>query len=145
MHFTFDLINRVQQAVKWPYQQPVCRTIWNGVMCDKRREITLHHNIRYHLGQSEDWIFCVTLVTRTRNVWRNVLSHICQSIDVISSVLSIRYWQCFHWLLISYKSWAEKHTQFWPKTICLRLLHERKILGICLKFRCRKLQAHEHK
>ena len=33
-----------------------------------------------HLGQLEDWIFCVSLATPTCNGWRNVLSHICQRI-----------------------------------------------------------------
>jgi len=37
-------------------------------------ECTLRHNEQRHLGQSEDWIFWVSLVTRTCNVWRNKLS-----------------------------------------------------------------------
>jgi len=40
----------------------------------KMREFTLHHNVHRHLGQSEDWIFWVSTVTRTWNVWCNELS-----------------------------------------------------------------------
>ena len=38
------------------------------------REFTLRHNAQRHLGQSEDWILWVSLVTRIFNVWRNELS-----------------------------------------------------------------------
>jgi len=43
-------------------------------------EFTLRHNVQHHLGQSEDKIFCVSLVMCTCNVWHNALSHICRSI-----------------------------------------------------------------
>ena len=56
------------------YWQTFCPTIWNGIMSDKRLDFTLRHNAQRHLDQSEDWILCVLLVTRTCNVWRNKLS-----------------------------------------------------------------------
>jgi len=34
-----------------------------------------------HLGQYEDWIVCVYLATTTCNVWRNMLSRICRSME----------------------------------------------------------------
>jgi len=52
------------------YGQPFCRTIWIDVWFNKRRKITLCHITQRHLGQSEDWIFCVSLATSTCNVWR---------------------------------------------------------------------------
>ena len=58
------------------YWQPVCWTIWNDVW----RENTLSHNAQLHFGQLEDCIFCVSLATLTCNVWRNMLSCICQNI-----------------------------------------------------------------
>ena len=42
------------------------------------------------MGKPEDWIFCVSLVMCTCNIWRNTLSSIFWSINVISSLLSIR-------------------------------------------------------
>jgi len=52
------------------FRQSVCRTIWNDfIMLDKKRKFTLCHYVQRHLGQSENWIFCVSLVTRTCNVW----------------------------------------------------------------------------
>jgi len=38
----------------------------------------IRHNASF--GQSEDWIFCVSLATRTCNGWRNVLSRNCRTI-----------------------------------------------------------------
>jgi len=43
-------------------------------MPDKMREFTLGHNVQRNLGQSEDWIFWVSVVTPTCNVWHNELS-----------------------------------------------------------------------
>jgi len=66
----------------WHIDKPVCQTIWNDVWPCKRWEIMLHHNAQCHLGQSEDWVLPVSLSARTAsNVWRNVLSRICQSIE----------------------------------------------------------------
>jgi len=39
----------------------------------KTQEFTLRHNIQRHLCLSESWIFCVSLVRRTCNVWHNEL------------------------------------------------------------------------
>jgi len=36
-------------------------------MSDRRREFTLRHNVQHHLGQSDDWIVCVSLVMRICN------------------------------------------------------------------------------
>ena len=44
-----------------PYPLPLCWTIWNDVCSVKKREIMLRHNAQHHLGQSEEWIFCVIL------------------------------------------------------------------------------------
>ena len=64
-----------------PWQLTYRHTLWNDVWCsDKWWEIKYRHNVQCHLGQSENWIFCVPLVTPTWNVWRNVLSRICRSI-----------------------------------------------------------------
>jgi len=52
---------------------------------DKRRELMLRHNVQHHLGQTEDGIVCVSLVTRNWNVWRNALSRICRALDANSS------------------------------------------------------------
>ena len=62
------------------YQQSICRTIWNDVMSNKTRAFTLRHNKQCQLGQSEDWIFFLLLVTHTCNVLHNVVSCICWSI-----------------------------------------------------------------
>jgi len=62
------------------HQQPVCLTIWNYVWPENKRQMTKHHNAQCHLGQLEDWIFCVSLSRPTCNIWRNVLSHTCRSI-----------------------------------------------------------------
>ena len=43
--------------------------------------IGLSHIAQCHLGQSEDWIICVSLALYTCNVWRNMLSRICRSIE----------------------------------------------------------------
>ena len=40
----------------------------------KMHEFTLCRDVQRHLGQSEDWIFWVSLFTRTCNVWHNELS-----------------------------------------------------------------------
>ena len=45
------------------------------------REFTLRHKVKRHLGQSKDWIFWVSLVTHTCNVWRNELSAILSGIQ----------------------------------------------------------------
>jgi len=50
------------------YQQSVFGTIWNKVKYDKRQEFTLRYNVQHHLGQSEDWIFCASLVTRLAKI-----------------------------------------------------------------------------
>ena len=65
----------LQQCLQLTDRQSVCLTIWNDAH-NKRREFTLPYNVR-HLGQSEDWIFCLSLVTPT---WHNVLSRIYRSI-----------------------------------------------------------------
>jgi len=41
----------------------------------------LRNGISRHLGQSRDWIFLVSLAMCTCNVWCNVFSHICRSIE----------------------------------------------------------------
>ena len=46
---------------------------------NKRREITLRQNAQYYSGQSDDWVFHVSLATCTCNVRRNMLSRIGQS------------------------------------------------------------------
>jgi len=53
---------------------------WNDVRCPTMRLFTLRHNVQRYLGQSEDWIFWVSLVRRTCNVWRNELSAIVSGI-----------------------------------------------------------------
>jgi len=63
------------------YQQAVCGTTWNDIMSDKRQELTLHDRKQRHFGQSEDWIFCVSLVMGTCKVWHSMHSRICQSIE----------------------------------------------------------------
>ena len=55
---------RLSDHLKWHYY-------------DKRWELTLRQNVQHHLGQSEDWIFCVSLVMHVCNVWRNTLFRIC--------------------------------------------------------------------
>jgi len=60
--FLYTLINISTDRLKW------------HPMPDQKQEFTLRHNVQRHLGQSEDWIFWALLVTRTCNVWLNVLS-----------------------------------------------------------------------
>ena len=43
------------------------------------QDISLHHKAQCHLGQSGDCIYCILLIKRTCNVWRNVLFRICRS------------------------------------------------------------------
>ena len=71
------------------YQQ----TTWKDVQClAKMREFTLRHNVQRHLGQSEDWIFWISLVTHTCNVWRNKLSYhfVGHRVSIHALWLSIR-------------------------------------------------------
>jgi len=65
---------------KLMYRQSVCQTVWNDVMSDNRQEFTLRQYVQQHLSQSEDWIFCVSMVTCTCDVSYNTLSCICRSI-----------------------------------------------------------------
>ena len=58
-----------------------------------RWEITEHHNAQCHFGQSEDWIFCVSLATCTCIGWHNILSGFCRSIKLRLIVLSICHLQ----------------------------------------------------
>jgi len=58
----------------------LCLTIWNDVLCDIMQKFTLCHNVQHHLDQSENWIFCISLVLHTFIVWQNVISRMCQSI-----------------------------------------------------------------
>ena len=67
------------------YQHFVCLNTWNELSWTKGRN--LRHYVQHHLGHWEDWIFSVSLVTCTCNVWRNMLSCICQ--DVISNIALI--------------------------------------------------------
>ena len=62
------------------YQNAFCQTIWNDVWSHKRWEIE-HHKIQHLLGQSKDWIFCVSLATCTCNVLHSWHSHISQRIE----------------------------------------------------------------
>ena len=55
-------------------QKPVFRTIWIYVFVVQITGGELHNVI------TEGWIFCVSLATRTCNVWLNKLSRICWSI-----------------------------------------------------------------
>jgi len=41
--------------------------------------IYVRHNIQHHLGLSENWILCLSLVTNTSNVWNNAFFHNCRS------------------------------------------------------------------
>ena len=55
-----------------PWWVTYWQTAWYDARCPtKTLEFTLRHNIQRHWGQSEDWIFWVSLVKRTCNVWRN--------------------------------------------------------------------------
>jgi len=57
------------------------QTCWNDVQCPtKTQEFTLHHYVQCRLGQSEDWIFWVSLVMGTCNVWRNKLPAVLSGI-----------------------------------------------------------------
>ena len=68
------------------YQQ----TAWNDVRCQtKLWKFTLRHNAQCHLGQSEDWIFWVSLVTHTCNVWCDKLSRYFVGHQTSFQVLSI--------------------------------------------------------
>jgi len=54
-----------------------------------KNEFTLRHNKQRHLGQSEDWIFWVSLGMRTCNVWRKELSRQFVGHQTSFQVLSI--------------------------------------------------------
>ena len=98
----YILTIRLSDHLKWHYY-------------DKRWEFTLRQNVQHHLGQSEDWIFCVWLVMHIYamfNVTR--FSAFVGITDVISSILSIRklYIQPFDsvsWILtikfLTFKDW----------------------------------------
>ena len=62
------------------FQQSICHTTRYDVWDNNRREVTKRHYAQRHLSQSEDWIFCVSLATRTGNERRYALSRICRSI-----------------------------------------------------------------
>jgi len=57
---------RIDNPFIGPYEMTLCMT--------KGGNFTLRHDVKPYLGQSEDWIFCVLLVTHTRNVGCNTLS-----------------------------------------------------------------------
>ena len=55
---------------RWSILLTYQQTSWNNVPClTKMYILTLRHNVQRHMGQSEDWIFWVSLVMRTCNVW----------------------------------------------------------------------------
>jgi len=62
------------------YRQSNYGTIQNDICTIKGRKLLNVIDAQCHFCQSDDWIFCVSLATRTCNVWRYVLSHICRSI-----------------------------------------------------------------
>ena len=68
------LENSSEWVPHWAVQLTYQQNAWNDIQCTtKTREFTLRHNVQRHLGQSEDLIFWVLLVTRTCNVWCNKL------------------------------------------------------------------------
>jgi len=71
-------------TLNWCINNPFVRQSKMMLCLKKMRAFKLRYNVR-HLGQSEDWIFCASLVTSTCKVWCNTLFHICQ-------VLFCRYW-----------------------------------------------------
>ena len=65
---------KVSTQVLLTYQQFICRTI-EMMFCLTKGGNLCYINVQHHiLGQSNDLIFWVSLVTRTCNVWRNKLS-----------------------------------------------------------------------
>ena len=68
---------------KLTYRQLFCQTIWNVW-----QKVGIYVHV---LGQSDDWIFSVSLVFRTCNVWCYALSGICRSIRCHLSVLHSNY------------------------------------------------------
>jgi len=52
--------------------QCVCQTLEMKFGLNKRQEFTQHHNAKRHLGQWEDWLFCVLLAMCKYNIWLNV-------------------------------------------------------------------------
>jgi len=64
----------------------------------------------HHSSQSEDWTFCVSLATRTCNVWYKLLSPICQSTG--------RHFKHFVDMLIYRRIiWRCHSNSIWHKTI----------------------------
>jgi len=63
--------------------------------CGKLLNIKTYNVIVGLCGQLEDWIVCISLTTYTCNVWRNMLTRICQSIrcnfrrSVDTSILTV--------------------------------------------------------
>ena len=86
-HFTFyRYVNWLQKEVNHrplrplgPQRSQIGRSDMTFVR-EKWREVTLNCNAKRHLDQYKNWIACVSLATRTRFVWRNMLSRICRSI-----------------------------------------------------------------
>jgi len=112
MHFTLNL-----NAMTF-YQQ----TCWNDVLCQtKTWEFMLCHNVEHHLGQSEDWIFWVSLVTRTCNVWRNELSR-----------QFVGHWTSFQ-EVCQYVNYAWMKICVWC-SYCLTKLLATQIKSCCLYF-----------
>jgi len=88
---------RADNLILHPHWQLTHRqTAWNDVRCPiKMWEFMLHHNVR-HLGQSEDWIFWVSLEMQNCNVLRNERSRYFVGHWKSFQVLWIR------WLLVSH-------------------------------------------
>jgi len=75
---SLQLTNRLSDHLKWCFIQ---QTEANNV---------LSCNVQSHLGQSEYWICCVAMATRTCKAWCSVLSRFFfRASDIISSVLFI--------------------------------------------------------
>ena len=63
----------------WRIDNPFARQSEMTFGQQLRQEIVQRHYSQHHLSQSEYWIICVSLATRTWNVWHIVLSSICGS------------------------------------------------------------------
>jgi len=93
---TLCLNNKLCLDHNTPWIDVSTSRLWDHLKWRFVTQMAGNHNT-YHLNETEDWIFCVTLATHTCNVWCNMFPAFVGASDVNSSVLSIR--ELSVWLL----------------------------------------------
>jgi len=87
--FPNHICQAIMNVLCHSHKQSVCHTLQNYVMCDKRREFTLCHNVQCHLGQSGDWLLEYRRLSALAMFDVKRFLDFVGTSDVISSVLPI--------------------------------------------------------